>query len=178
MFPFHLCDVLVRYLRVAYPFPDWTYLFFPTLAVYRMPYPELVTQLRKALNSLYEKGTLLEQGWQHREQAREPATGPASTVLRNLKLHIERRGQAKERIPGTPSSVPIPAFRDDFEFEPVAPRSSFNDQGSPRVSARHNRTSCGISGPDFHSTSPRPSIAKLKIHLQLRNCASAHASQP
>ncbi|KAF7972132.1 hypothetical protein HWV62_18860 [Athelia sp. TMB] len=43
--------------------PDWIYTFLPTLAVYRMPYPELVTLLRAALDGINAKKRVLEAKW-------------------------------------------------------------------------------------------------------------------
>ncbi|TFK32088.1 hypothetical protein BDQ12DRAFT_693016 [Crucibulum laeve] len=43
--------------------PGWTYIFFPTLAIYRMPYPELVMVLRRGLKKLWGRGVELEQEW-------------------------------------------------------------------------------------------------------------------
>ncbi|KDQ32593.1 hypothetical protein PLEOSDRAFT_1031587, partial [Pleurotus ostreatus PC15] len=43
---------------------DWTYIFSPTLELYRMPYPVMVDTLSKALHSIRVRGLKLETGWQ------------------------------------------------------------------------------------------------------------------
>ncbi|KAH8112318.1 hypothetical protein DFH11DRAFT_1858379 [Phellopilus nigrolimitatus] len=45
--------------------PDWTYVFIPTLEVYRMPYDKLVPLLRKALAYTSEKGRIVEEKWKN-----------------------------------------------------------------------------------------------------------------
>ncbi|KAK7472248.1 hypothetical protein VKT23_000369 [Stygiomarasmius scandens] len=45
----------------------WTYTFFvPSLELYRLPLPELVTLLRKAMSETFEMGTRLEKEWAYR----------------------------------------------------------------------------------------------------------------
>ena len=41
----------------------WTYIFYPTIEVYRMPYPTLITLLRQCIANLNSKATALEKGW-------------------------------------------------------------------------------------------------------------------
>ncbi|KAJ7026141.1 hypothetical protein C8F04DRAFT_1238786 [Mycena alexandri] len=41
----------------------WTYFVRPSLALYRMPYPELVNLLRTALRDLFTRGTQMEEEW-------------------------------------------------------------------------------------------------------------------
>ena len=41
----------------------WSYIFFPTIHVYRMPYHELIPQLRIALQRLYQEGSEMEKRW-------------------------------------------------------------------------------------------------------------------
>ena len=41
----------------------WSYVFFPTIEVYRMPYPDLVNCIRDALRCVYTKAFAMEQGW-------------------------------------------------------------------------------------------------------------------
>lgn len=43
---------------------DWTYIFSPTLELYRMPYPVMVETLSKALHSIRVRGLKLEAGWE------------------------------------------------------------------------------------------------------------------
>ncbi|KAF9495167.1 hypothetical protein BDN71DRAFT_1506925 [Pleurotus eryngii] len=43
---------------------DWTYIFSPTLELYRMPYPVMVDTLSKALHSIRVRGLKLETGWE------------------------------------------------------------------------------------------------------------------
>ncbi|KZP16986.1 hypothetical protein FIBSPDRAFT_793610 [Athelia psychrophila] len=43
--------------------PDWLYTFQPTLSIYRMPYPELITLLRNALRMINTKTRALEAKW-------------------------------------------------------------------------------------------------------------------
>ena len=42
---------------------DWTYVFFPTLHVYRMPYIELITLIRKGLTTINDSAKFLSQKW-------------------------------------------------------------------------------------------------------------------
>jgi len=42
---------------------NWTYIFYPSLAVYRMPYPQLVKALREALRETWRAGVELEKLW-------------------------------------------------------------------------------------------------------------------
>lgn len=41
----------------------WSYLFFPTLHLYRMPYQELIPKLRTALEFIFNAGTKMEKRW-------------------------------------------------------------------------------------------------------------------
>ena len=52
---------------------DWTYLVIPNLALYRMPLPNLVQAVRKALLSLGHQSMRLESSWSlPKTQARQP----------------------------------------------------------------------------------------------------------
>jgi len=46
----------------------WSYVFFPTTEVYRMPYPDLVNCIRDALRFVYTKASAMEQGWLKAEE--------------------------------------------------------------------------------------------------------------
>lgn len=41
----------------------WSYIFFPSLHIYRMPYHDLIPKLRSALRFIFEKGTTMEKRW-------------------------------------------------------------------------------------------------------------------
>ena len=41
----------------------WSYIFYPTIEVYNMSYPKLVTLLRQGLQSLYSSAAKLERQW-------------------------------------------------------------------------------------------------------------------
>ena len=75
----------------------WSYVFFPTIEVYRMPYPDLVNCIRDALRFVYTKASALEQGWLKAE---------------------ERKFNFKNTSSSTPSK-PGPSFR-----APTVPRTS------------------------------------------------------
>ena len=42
---------------------EWTYVFIPTMSIYRMPYPEMVSLLRKALENIYTRAKVVEAKW-------------------------------------------------------------------------------------------------------------------
>ena len=46
----------------------WSYVFFPTFEVHRMPYPDLVNCIRDALRCVYTKASAMEQGWLKAEE--------------------------------------------------------------------------------------------------------------
>lgn len=48
--------------------PGWSYVFFPTTEVYRMPYPDLVSCIRDALRFVYTRAHAMEQGWLKAEE--------------------------------------------------------------------------------------------------------------
>ncbi|KAF4607798.1 hypothetical protein EYR40_000133 [Pleurotus pulmonarius] len=60
---------------------DWTYIFSPTLELYRMPYPVMVETLSKALNSIRLKGLKLEAGWEKTLRAEVPSKQVAQTII-------------------------------------------------------------------------------------------------
>ena len=41
----------------------WSYIFNPTLDIYRMPYPDLIRILRTALRRIWERGMIMEERW-------------------------------------------------------------------------------------------------------------------
>ncbi|KAG6909317.1 hypothetical protein DXG01_001116 [Tephrocybe rancida] len=41
----------------------WTYIFFPTLEIYRMPYHDMIPFLRKSLREIYDQSQNLERTW-------------------------------------------------------------------------------------------------------------------
>ncbi|KAG6809747.1 hypothetical protein H0H92_014882 [Tricholoma furcatifolium] len=43
--------------------PGWTYIFFPTLEIYRMPYNEMIPLLRQFLRKIYQDSHNLERTW-------------------------------------------------------------------------------------------------------------------
>ncbi|CAK5275621.1 unnamed protein product [Mycena citricolor] len=53
-----ICD-----LRAYTDILDWTYYLRPTLEIYRMPYPELISLLRPMLRMLQIRATAMEQKW-------------------------------------------------------------------------------------------------------------------
>lgn len=55
--------IFTGYLHLTRGLIDWTYIFYPRLSVYRMPYPQLIEELRKALRFIWEVGSELEKGW-------------------------------------------------------------------------------------------------------------------
>ncbi|KAF8065025.1 hypothetical protein FPV67DRAFT_1671316 [Lyophyllum atratum] len=46
--------------------PGWTYICFPTLELYRMPYHDLIPLLRKALRQIWNQSQKMESGWKAR----------------------------------------------------------------------------------------------------------------
>ena len=48
----------------AFGLIDWTYMVIPRLEVYRMPMPQLVQEMRVALQAIYEKAQRLEAYWE------------------------------------------------------------------------------------------------------------------
>ncbi|KAG5643512.1 hypothetical protein DXG03_000704 [Asterophora parasitica] len=46
--------------------PGWTYIFFPTLEIYRMPYHVMIPMLRSALRELWIKSQAMEKSWEKR----------------------------------------------------------------------------------------------------------------
>jgi len=48
---------------------DWVYIFFPTIEIYRLPYPELVKTLRDALGTIYDSGLSMELSWRGSAQS-------------------------------------------------------------------------------------------------------------
>ena len=59
----------------------WSYVFFPTIEVYRMPYPDLVNCIRDALRFVYTKASAMEQGWLKAEERKlnfkDTSSGPS-----------------------------------------------------------------------------------------------------
>ncbi|KAH0587097.1 hypothetical protein H2248_005914 [Termitomyces sp. 'cryptogamus'] len=43
--------------------PGWTYIFFPTLEIYRMPYHDMIPLLRKSLRQIYDLSQEFEKKW-------------------------------------------------------------------------------------------------------------------
>ncbi|KAM6501164.1 hypothetical protein JOM56_004178 [Amanita muscaria] len=71
----------------------WMYIFHPTLKLYRMPYHDLIPQLRTALQMIHDRGMRLEHQWE-KLRARQPdekkqkqSRGPEQHVSRNFTNH-------------------------------------------------------------------------------------------
>ncbi|KAF8888835.1 hypothetical protein BD779DRAFT_1785659 [Infundibulicybe gibba] len=74
--------------------PGWSYLFFPTLEIYRMEYPELVTILRNALRRIWETGKKMESALPAKKPLPSPNTqrSPPSSQERQPRIHNGRSG--------------------------------------------------------------------------------------
>ncbi|KAF5384262.1 hypothetical protein D9615_003433 [Tricholomella constricta] len=46
--------------------PGWTYIFFPTLEIYRMPYHDMIPMLRMALRRIWQQSQAMETVWERR----------------------------------------------------------------------------------------------------------------
>ena len=66
-------------------------MFFPTIEVYRMPYPDLVNRIRDALRLVYTKAFAMEQGWLKAEGRR---------------LNVKNTSSSSPSKPGRTSSAP------------------------------------------------------------------------
>ncbi|GLB39717.1 hypothetical protein LshimejAT787_0702270 [Lyophyllum shimeji] len=83
--------------------PGWTYIFVPTLEIYRMPYHDLIPMLRKALRQIWDQSQRLEMSWQTqttnapvKHNARKPKSGG----------HLDqRRAPASRRTFSTTSCI-------------------------------------------------------------------------
>lgn len=55
--------------------PDWTYVFKPTLALYKSPMPTIIDEIRIGLQSVKSMGEKLEASWQTREPSPDRKVG-------------------------------------------------------------------------------------------------------
>ncbi|KAJ7768527.1 hypothetical protein B0H16DRAFT_319000 [Mycena metata] len=108
----------------------WTYFVRPTLALYRIPYPELVNLLRTALRELFTRGTQMEEEWTarslHSKDFKSKIGTPAKStnLSRGVKSAFKANStptlQSHESVPALPS---IPTF-DPFPDTPAPVASS------------------------------------------------------
>ncbi|KAJ7768486.1 hypothetical protein B0H16DRAFT_1716479 [Mycena metata] len=101
----------------------WTYFVRPTLALYRIPYPELVNLLHTALRDLFARGTQMEEEWTAR-------------LLYSKDFKSKIGTPANRRIGAVPALPSIPTF-DPFPDTP-APVASI-----PLLVASTLQTVCG-----------------------------------
>ena len=79
---------------------DWSYVFFPTTEVYRMPYPDLVNCMRHALHFVYTKASVMEQGWLKAEERklnfRNTSSNPSKPGLSSRTPTVPRKSLKTE----------------------------------------------------------------------------------
>lgn len=79
---FAWCVIIVRLVRPqTYADTGWSYIFFPTLEMYRMPYHDLIPPLRLALQAFQRQGRMMEAKWEARIPHR-PFKGKKSLLSR------------------------------------------------------------------------------------------------
>ncbi|KAG2007209.1 hypothetical protein CC2G_014922 [Coprinopsis cinerea AmutBmut pab1-1] len=74
----------------------WTYLVFPTLQLYRMPIPDLVSELREALQQIYKIGSAWEAQWIEKALPPDSVERQSKTTIRQL--HDNRGGSDKKEL--------------------------------------------------------------------------------
>ncbi|KAG5731991.1 60S ribosomal protein L18-B [Termitomyces sp. T112] len=78
--------------------PGWTYIFFPTLEIYRMPYHDMIPLLRKSLRQIYDLSQEFEKKWV--SNATKPKEAPKSHYTPNhAKAFYQHTGKT---TPGKP----------------------------------------------------------------------------
>jgi hypothetical protein len=75
----------------------WTYVFFPKLEIYRMPYPKLVRLMRQALSYLKVAAEVLEKSWegQTSQNLSSGRRGRLGSLYTLLWLDLSRRQQPR-----------------------------------------------------------------------------------
>ncbi|KAF6751705.1 hypothetical protein DFP72DRAFT_906901 [Ephemerocybe angulata] len=63
-----------RMVDVGWVMRDWTYVVFPTMRLYRMPYTELIPDIRDALSYVRKEALKIEESW-----TRPPKQSPRQT---------------------------------------------------------------------------------------------------
>ncbi|KIM82750.1 hypothetical protein PILCRDRAFT_820047 [Piloderma croceum F 1598] len=115
--------------------PGWTYSIIPTLSIYRMPYPELVSILRDGLGAIHTKIGMLEARW-----------------ISEANLELPKQQTAFDSRPQPP-------------HQELSPSSFGPPDGQPMTKNRITKTSFGLKPPsaDLKSAppvSPPPSSSR------------------
>ncbi|KAI0795474.1 hypothetical protein C8Q75DRAFT_452684 [Abortiporus biennis] len=100
---------------------DWTYLVFPTLLLYRMPYTDLIPPLRNCLLDLATRARTFERVWQHPYKKQQPV----ARVRQNL---TPARQPKREE-----TTKPIMRLSPEFLTRIVTPSTT-----SPQMSKRES----------------------------------------
>lgn len=66
----------------------WTYIFFPTIEIYRMPYHEMIPLLRDLLRRIYELSQDLERKWASRATTQRKVFPPQSSYYARIPTQI------------------------------------------------------------------------------------------
>jgi len=111
---------------------DWTYIFYPTSEIYRMPQQKLVDRVRKTLKWARTRTAELEQSW-----ARKPGNSQTRSGQKN------GRAITDEHVRWPPSNVPRTGEREGVGHGRV---DEIRTQSSNRRSSAHNEQR--TSGPE------------------------------
>ncbi|KAF7985994.1 hypothetical protein HWV62_41310 [Athelia sp. TMB] len=127
--------------------PDWIYTFLPTLAVYRMPYPELVTLLRAALDGINAKKRVLEAKWvadATGQRTPRPAAAPRRT-----------RGEHEQAV-GSRADPRATEERWHPRPQRTPPHFTQTRTDAPAPAPSRTRAAFGLRTADAPSNSPSP----------------------
>ncbi|KAI6015147.1 hypothetical protein F5J12DRAFT_519477 [Pisolithus orientalis] len=160
---------------------DWTYVITPKLEVYRLPYTNLVTYIRKALGQLYFQARNLEETWKDKLSADQPMRPAEHNVTLNdvspkysnpsgVTPHVRSvEFNTSERIQPLERDKESGFTESSLMLEQVRPSERSAERGRPRMHGTRMRWEQSLSTTQSEKSrivSPRRDVPQLVFPSQ------------
>ncbi|KAJ8522098.1 hypothetical protein ONZ45_g1322 [Pleurotus djamor] len=143
----------------------WSYIFRPTLEVYRMPYPTLVKHLRDALEGIWKAGIAKEKAWSVTLANKKRST---QKVVQKDALKVDAPKEVNlPKAPEPQLSVP-PSPEPQVDFDPN--KWAWHGQ-SPSEPIGHDNP----SNPNLFADEPLPEIRLSPLFEKIKQRLATHS---